>query len=94
MAYIVAVQLQHIYALLLRRATSVSQIVNALNQYTPPPGSTLKAVANLPLVSTHFLFLEIDLVCDNNDATSHSWYELIQSLSILKALILHKLEGF
>ena len=62
MAYIVAVQLQQIYALLLRRATSVSQIVNALDQYTPPPGaspSMLKAVANLPLLSTHILFLEI-----------------------------------
>ena len=37
----------------------------------------------------------IDLVCDNNDPTSHSWYELfqVQSLSILKALELHKFEG-
>ena len=35
----------------------------------------------------------IDLVCDNNDATSHSWYELIQILNILKALELHKLKG-
>lgn len=61
MAYIVAVQLQHIYALLLRRTTSVSQIVNALDQYTPPPGanpSMLKAVAKLPSVSIHILFLE------------------------------------
>ena len=62
MAYIVAVQLQHIYALLLRRSTSVSHIVNALDQYSPPTGanpSTLKAVANLPSVSIHILFLEI-----------------------------------
>ena len=59
MAYIVAVQLQHIYMLLLRRAMSVSQIVNALDQYTPPLGATFKAVANLPLLSTHILFLEI-----------------------------------
>ena len=62
LAYIVAVQFQHIYALLLRRTTSVSQIVNALDHYTPPPGadpSTLKAVANLPSVSIHLLFLEI-----------------------------------
>jgi hypothetical protein len=33
MAYIVAVQLQHIYALLLRRTNSVSQIVNSLDLY-------------------------------------------------------------
>ena len=62
MAYIVAVQLQYIYTLLLRRTTSVSQIVNALDQYTPSPGanpSTLKAAANLPSVSIHILFLEI-----------------------------------
>ena len=65
MAYIVAVQLQHIYALLLRRSTSVSQIVNAFDQYTPPPEanpSTLKAVANLPSVSIHIvrdLFLSL-----------------------------------
>ena len=62
MAYIVALQLQHIYALLLRRTTSVSQIVNALDQYTPPPGAEpfrLKAMENLPSVSIHILFLEI-----------------------------------
>jgi hypothetical protein len=62
MAYIVAVQLQHIYALLLRRTKSVSQIVKALDQYTPPPGadpSRLKAVETLPSVSIHLLFLEI-----------------------------------
>ena len=42
----------------------------------------------------HSVGWNIDLVCDtNNDATSHSWYELIQSLNILKALELHKLEG-
>ena len=62
MAYIVAVQLQLIYALLLRRTTSVSQIVTALDKYTPPPGadpSTLKAMEKLPYISIHILFLDV-----------------------------------
>ena len=43
----------------------------------------------------HNVGWNIDLVCDNNDPTSHLWYELIQvqSLSILKALESHKFEG-
>ena len=95
MAYIVAVQLQHIYALLLRRTTSVSQIVNALDQYTPPPGadpSILKAAAKLPSVSIHLLFLEIMFLhaminpsawessLTEMQASQHSLKEIISSL--------------
>ena len=64
-SYIVAAQLQHSLVVstrfLLRRTTSVPQIVNALDQYTPPGAnpSRLKAVTDLPSVSNHILFLEI-----------------------------------
>ena len=93
MAYIVSLQLQHIYALLLRRTTSISQIVNALDQYTPPPGvdpSRLKAVANLPSVSIHILFLEIVFLhaLTNPSAWERSLTEMRTSQRDIEEIIL------
>ncbi|KAF8904758.1 hypothetical protein CPB84DRAFT_655149 [Gymnopilus junonius] len=44
-AYVVAIQLQHIYSLLVRRKSSVSQITASLRQYIPPKETSDSPVA-------------------------------------------------
>jgi len=79
-AYMVAVQLQHIYALLLRRMTSISRITSTLEQYTPPPPlgspSISKHVPDLAALSLHIQFLEVILFHALSTSTSTSaWHK-------------------
>jgi hypothetical protein len=81
MAYVVAVQLQHIYALLLRRLTSISQITNSLDQYTSSSAedspSKSKAVANLPSVSLHLRLLEVMFL---HAMSNRSWESVLPKM--------------
>jgi hypothetical protein len=82
-AYVVAVQLQQFYALLLRRTTSISRITSTLEQYTPPPPQEApgisKPVPDLAALSLHIQFLEVILfhALSTNNSTTPAWHNAL-----------------